>query len=127
LDLTGGAHKVVNKHSQLAAITAVVNCVYTSDTNRNLVVELDGTRPILNAIRLTSDNNIILQCTKAIANITFCNAFSAGKFLTHGADTIIVEALQSGDIHRNPSLVHACLTALANFCYSETTQSHIAA
>jgi hypothetical protein len=126
LDLTGGAHKVVNKYTQLAAATAVANCIYGSDTNRSLVVELEGVRPIMNAIRLTSDDDIILQCVKAIANITYCNGFTAGKFLNVGAETVLVEVLQSADIYRLQSLVHACLAALANFCFSEAAQAHIA-
>ena len=126
LDLTGGSHKVVNKHSQQAAATAVANCIYESDTNRGLAIELEGVRPIMNAIRLTSDNGIILQCMKAITNITYCNGFTAGKFLNVGADTVIVEVLQSADINKNQSLVHASLSALGNFCFSETAQSHIA-
>ena len=126
LDLTGGAHKVVNKFTQLAAATALVNTIYQSDTNRSLIIELDGVRPIMNAIRLTSDNSIILQCIKAITNIVLLNSFTASKFLNAAADGVIVEVLQSCDIHRVPSLVHACLTVLANMCYSENTQSHVA-
>ena len=34
LDLTGGAHKIVNKHTQKAAATAVVNIIYGADANR---------------------------------------------------------------------------------------------
>lgn len=126
LDLTGGAHKVVNKFTQLAAATAVANCIYGSDTNRGLLVELDGIRPIMSAIRLTADDDIILQCVKAIANITYCNGYTAAKFLNVGAETVLVEVLQSSDVNKLMALVHATMVALANFCYSEAAQSHIA-
>jgi hypothetical protein len=125
LDLTGGGHKIVNKHTQLAASTAVANCIYGSDTNRNLLIELDGVRPIMSAIRLTSDDDIILQCVKAITNITYCNGYTAAKFLNMGAENVLVEVLQTSDINRLMSLVHATMAALANFCYSEAAQSHI--
>ena len=73
LDLTGGAHKIVNEHTQYAASVAVVNIIYNSDTNRSLVVDLGGVTPLLGAIRLSSHNNIILQCMKSICNIVYCN------------------------------------------------------
>ena len=126
LDLTGGAHKIVNKHTQYAASVAVVNIIYNSDTNRGLLVDLEGITPLMGAIRLSSDNDIILQCMKSICNIVYCNGFTAGKFLNVGADQAIVEILEGTDITRNPSMVHVCLACLANFCNSEATQSHIA-
>ena len=126
LDLTGGAHKIVNKHTQYAAAVAVVNIIYNSDTNRGLVIDLNGITPLMGAIRLSSDNDIILQCMKSINNVVYCNSYAAGQFLNVAADQAIVEVLQGTDITKNPGMVHACLSCLANFCNSEATQSHIA-
>jgi len=89
-DLTGGAHKVVNRYTQHAAATAIVNIVYNSDANRQLSIELDGIRPLISAIRLTSNDDIILQAVQAIVNIAYYNPFTSSRILAAGGDTVLI-------------------------------------
>jgi hypothetical protein len=83
LDLILGSHKdFVDENIQFACLCAVVNTVSGSDANRVLIVELNGIKPILDAIQMTSNNSIIHEALKALANISYCNAFAAGKVLS---------------------------------------------
>lgn len=126
LDLILGTNKpFFDEDIQYAALTAVVNVIYGNDANRVLMVELDGIKPLLTSIQTSSRNDIILEGIKAIANMSHNNAFTASCILQQGGDSVLVEVLESGDILRQPVLAHAALSALANICNNEATQSHV--
>lgn len=114
-----------DENIQYAALCTVVNVVNGNDASRLLVVELNGVKPILTSIQTSTRNDIILEGLKALNNIAFNNAYVAGVILSHGGDTAIIELLSAGDIIRQPLLAQAGLSALANICNCESTQSHV--
>ena len=61
---------------------------------RLLCVELDGIRPLLSAIRLTSNDDIILQAVRALVNISYYNPFTSGRILSSGGDAVLVDVLE---------------------------------
>lgn len=117
--------KTIDVDIQYAALTAVVNTTSQCDANRKYVVDLNGIRPLLEAIQTSSNNAIILEAIKALANTAFQSQFTAGCILTAGGDLTLVEVLESSDILRQPLVAHAALSCLANLCNYEATQSHI--
>jgi hypothetical protein len=126
LDLILGTHKdFVDNTVQYYCLCAVVNIVFGSDANRVLLVELNGSKPILECLQLTSLDPTTLECLKCIVNIVYCNAFAASKVLTLGGDTIIVDTLETSDILKQIPIIHAGLSALSNICISEQTQTRV--
>ena len=117
--------KTIDVDIQYAALTAVVNTTSQCDANRKYVVDLNGIRPLLEAIQTSSNNAIILEAVKALANTAFQSKFTAGCILTAGGDLTLVEVLESSDILRQPLISHAALSCLANLCNYDATQSHI--
>lgn len=125
LDLAGGMHKIGNKNTQRAAASACVNIIYKNNANRLLATELEGIKAFLNAIRLSSNEYIILQGLRGLCNIAYNNKFTGTQILAAGGDTVIVDILESGDILRQPDTAITCLATLTNICTTEATQSHI--
>ena len=125
LDLVLGTNKEIDDSISYAALTGIVNTVCGNDANRLLICDLNGIKPILSIMQNTSDNKILEQAVRCLGNICYCNSFCAGEMLSQGADVIIVEVLNSGDIMSIPDVVFTCLATLANMCFTETTQSHI--
>jgi hypothetical protein len=127
LDLILGTHKdFVDNTVQYYSLCSVVNIVYGSDANRVLLCELNGAKPILECLQLTSLDPTILQCMRAVANIVFTNPFAASKVLALGGDVIIVEILETTDfVQRQVDIVYAGFSALANICSSEQTQTRV--
>lgn len=110
---------------QWAALAAIVNTTFTSDANRKFISDLNGIKPLLEAIQTSSNNAIILESIKALANTAYLSKFTAGCILTAGGDLSLVEVLESSDILRQPLISHAALAALANICSYDATQAHI--
>jgi hypothetical protein len=125
LDLAGGMHKIVSKNTQRAAAAAVVNIIHRNNANRLLAVELEGVKAMLNGIRLSSNEYIILQGLRGLCNIAYHDKFCGSSILSAGGDKVIVDILESGDILRQPETVVTCLSCLTNCCITEATQAHI--
>lgn len=125
LDLILGSHKDTNKDIQYYALCSAVNIITGSDANRVLAVELKAIKPIITSIQTTSDNDVLLQAARALANIAYCNPYTSGCILSAGGDSVLLEVLESSDITRLPYIVHTTITALSNMCCSEGNQSHL--
>ena len=125
LDLILGNDKEIDDAVSYAALMGVVNAIQGSDANRMLIVDLDGLKPLLSTLQHTCNNDLILQALRALTNITFCNVFTASVYLSQGGDRVVIDLLQSGNILKDPVIVHAALASVANVCYNEATQSHI--
>jgi len=125
LDLILGNEKEIDEHITYAALCGTVNTISGSDANRMLIVNLNGIKPLLSTIQYSSHDHHILQAIKALGNICYCNAFTAGSVLSQGGDLALINVLNAGDILKQPQLAHASLATLANICFSEATQSHI--
>lgn len=125
LDLVLGNDKEVDDSISYAALAGVVNTIAGSDANRMLIVDLNGLKPLLSTLQHSSNNDLILQALRALTNITYCNGFTAGTYLTQGGDRVVIDLLQSGNILKDPVIVHAALASVANVCYMEATQSHM--
>jgi hypothetical protein len=125
LDLTGGMHKIANKNTQRAAASAAVNIIHNNNANRLLAVELTGIKAFLNAIRMSSNEYIIMQGLRGLCNIAFFNKFTGTQILAAGGDSVIVDILESGDILRQPDTAVVALACLTNICTTEAAQSHV--
>lgn len=127
LDLVLGNDKEINDAISLAALMGVVNSMQGHDANRMLIVDLNGIKPLLSTLQYTSNSDLILQCLRALANITYCNVFTAGTYLSLGGDRVVLTVLQTCNILTEDVIVHAAMASFANVCYGEATQSHIGA
>ena len=126
LDLILGSNKdFLDENIQYYSICSVVNIVSGSDANRVLMIELNGVKPLLDCLQMTSRDDTILECCKALANIAFCNPFASGKILTLGGDVVIVEILETSDILKHVPVIYTGFSSLSNICTSEATQTRI--
>ena len=125
LDCILGTNKEIDDTVAHAALTGIVNVVNGNDANRNLMVDLNGIKPILSIIQHRSEALLLIECVKALGNIAYCNTFTSGTMLSLGADRLMVELLNGGDIMTEPDIVFTTLAVCANMCYGESTQSHV--
>jgi len=125
LDCILGTNKEIDDRIAHAALQGMVNVVNGNDANRNLLVDLNGIKPILGILQHRSEPHLLIECVKCLGNIAFCNSFTAGAMLSLGADRLLVELLNGDDILSQSEIVFTALAALANICYGESTQSHI--
>jgi hypothetical protein len=86
LDLILGNHKNITRDIQYYSLCASVNITYSNDANRVLVVELKAIQPIITTIQTTSDDEVLLQAVKSLANIAFSNPYTSGCILSAGDD-----------------------------------------
>lgn len=127
LDLTLQTNKsFFNVDIQYAALCAVTNLTYQCNANRQYVAELSGIRPLLEIIKKSSNNAIILEAIRALTNIVFCSRYVSGCVLSDGGDIMLVEVLQGSNILQQPRIVHAALAALTNLNTYDATQAHLA-
>jgi hypothetical protein len=126
-DLILGSHCDVNEMIQYYAITAIVNTLYNNEINRKYAIEINGIKPILTAIRITSDTKLMSQAMNALANIAYGNAYTANMILIAGGGEILAEIVAVADILGEGSyaIVESGYAAYSNMCYSETNQTHI--
>lgn len=127
LDLILGNNKEINDSISQAALMGVVNAIQGSDSNRMLMVNLNGIKPLLSTLQHSSNKDLMLQAIRALANVSYCSTFCAGALLTLGGDRVLLEVLETSDINKDAIIVHASLAAISNICYSEATQSHVGA
>ena len=144
VDLILGTNKqFFDENIQYAALCTVVNVIAGNDANRVLIIELNGIKPILTSIQTTSRDDILLEAIKALANIAYHSAFTAGwqmltliRFpnncfiisgciLKLGGDSVLVEVLETTDYLKHPYIAYTALAALANIVNCEATQSHV--
>ncbi len=125
LDCILGTNKEINDEVAHAALQGIVNVVNGNDANRNLMVDLNGIKPILSILQHRTEPHLLIECVKALGNICYCNTFTAGAILSLGGDRLIVELLNGDDIMTESEIVFTALSALSNLCYNESTQSHI--
>lgn len=126
LDLILGTHKdFVDENVQFYCLCCVVNIVFGSDANRVLLVELNGSKPILECLQLTSRSDTIYECLKSLANIVYCNSFAGSKVLALGGDVVVVETLETTDLLKQTNIVYSGMAALSNICSSEQTQTRV--
>jgi hypothetical protein len=125
LDCILGTNKEIDDQVAHAALQGIVNVVNGNDANRNLMVDLNGVKPILSILQQRTEPWLLIECTKALGNIGYCNPFTAGTMLSLGADKLLVELLNGDDILTQPDIVFTALATFANLCYNESTQSHI--
>ena len=126
IDMVAGI-RTGNNDVRSNACKAAVNIVMGSDANRVLSVELEAIKPLLSVIQYAVSDSALLNSIKALANIAYCNSFTAAKILAQGGDLILVDVLCSADILRQPDINHATLVAITNMCGSESNQSHVGA
>jgi hypothetical protein len=125
LDCILGTNKEIDDRVAHAALQGIVNVVNGNDANRNLLVDLNGIKPILSILQHRSEPHMLIECVKCLGNIGYCNTFTSGAMLSLGADRLLVELLNGDDIMTQSEIVFTALAALANICYGESTQSHI--
>ena len=125
LDCILGTNKEIDDTVAHAALTGMVNVINGNDANRRLMVDLNGIKPILSILQHRTDSHLLIECVKALGNIGFTNSFTAGAMLSLGADRLLVELLNGGDIMTEPDIVFTAIAALSNLCYGESTQSHV--
>jgi hypothetical protein len=105
IDMIAGI-RTANDDVRTNACKAAVNIVMGSDANRVLSVELEAIKPLLNVIQYADSNSALYNAVKALANISFCNSFTASKILALAGDLVLVEVLTSGDILKQPNINH---------------------
>ena len=127
LDLVLGNDKEINDHVSHMALMGIVNVVQGNDANRMLIVDLNGIKPLTSVLEHSSNKDMILQAIRALANIVYCNAFTAGTYLTQGGDRVVLAILETSNILKQPTICHAALASIANVCYDSATQAHIGA
>jgi hypothetical protein len=125
-DLILGAHCDINEMIQYYAITAILNTIYKNEINRKYAIEISGIKPLLTAVRTTSDNKLMAQAMHALANVAYSNAFTANCILVEGGGEILAEIVAITDIlGPNYFIAESAYSAYSNMCYSETNQTHI--
>lgn len=125
IDMVLGSHNDVDQSVQFFTLCAIVNTVYKNDSNRLLSIELNCIRPLITTLQSSSNEDILLQAMRALANISYGNSFTANTILLSGGGEVIVEVLQCIDILKQSALVHAALTTLSNICHAEINQTHV--
>jgi hypothetical protein len=126
-DLILGSHCDINEMIQYYAITAIVNTLYNNEINRKYAIEINGIKPLLTVLKITSNNHLIAQTMHCLANISYGNAYTANCILIAGGGEVIGEILSIIDITREDTvfIAEAAMAAYTNMCYSETNQIHI--
>jgi hypothetical protein len=126
-DLILGSHCDINEMIQYYAITAIVNTLYNNEINRKYAIEINGIKPLLTVLKITSNNHLIAQTMHCLANISYGNAYTANCILIAGGGEVIGEILSIIDITREETvfIAEAAMAAYTNMCYSETNQIHI--
>lgn len=122
-----GTQRETDDSIQAAALSAIMNITNGSDSNRTLTVELNGLRPILEAISSSQNSESVCSGVMALSNITFNDSFSADKVVNMGGHVSALVALQTCDVSCDHQLISACLVLLANLCCNESSQSILGA
>lgn len=125
IDLVLGSHNDVDESVRFYALCAIVNTIYKNDSNRLLSIELQCIKPLITVLQVSSNEEIIVQALRALGNISYANAFTANNVLLCGGGEVMVEMLRSLDMHKQPAVIHAALSTLANVCFAETNQTHV--
>lgn len=93
-----GTERETNDSIQAAALSAIVNITNGSDSNRKLTVELNGLRPILEAISSSQSSENVRRGVMALANISFNHNFNADKVVSMDGQMIVLLVLQTCDV-----------------------------
>lgn len=124
-DLVQGAHTEVNDDIRYNSVSAIVNVLRSSDSNRVLSIELMGISPLLKMLQISSNSNILRESLHALANMAFQNAYTSRCILGASGDVLVAQLIDATDILREGLVVRGALAVLANLCTVETNQSHV--
>lgn len=93
-DLILGAHVDVDVHIQRYSLHALINCIYQSDANRLLSLELHGIKPLLTLLQSTAHEELIVSAARCLANIAYSNPFTANAILIAGGGEVLMAVLE---------------------------------
>mmetsp|Transcript_20834 Transcript_20834/g.48340 ORF Transcript_20834/g.48340 Transcript_20834/m.48340 type:complete len:608 (+) Transcript_20834:282-2105(+) len=110
-----------------ACLSALVNLTFQSDSNRNLLVELDGLQAIVEACMNSPDSHVIEQACRALGNIAFNSSYTAQRILQKQGSEALCSAVTACDVHADDRILEAAMIAVANLCNNETNQTHVGA
>lgn len=153
-NMTIGTNKnlrLVNDNIQIFALSSLINLLYQYNSNRILIVECDGIRPLIKLLKVTVNDKVLVLVAKCLANISYLQKFSSNDIIKHygghnlaqwiinsdlglpynynNSNTLNNALVNSAPVETNcfnsVLVVHSCLAALSNLCFSEMNQTLI--
>jgi hypothetical protein len=126
LDLSVGAHVLVDAVIREYALRAVLNMTYSNDANRISLVELDGIRPLLQCVLESPSRQVVLRAVQVLANVAYRSSHTTGALVRQGADQGVLDLLAITDILGDPDTTFACVLLLTNCSCSARYRSYLA-
>lgn len=141
--------RVVNDNIQIFSLSSLINLLYQYNSNRILIVECDGIRPLIKLLKVTSNDKVLILVAKCLANISYLQKFSSNDIVKHYGAHNLAQWVINSDLglpynYNNPNALnkalvnnsqidtnnfnsvlvsHSCLAALSNLCFSEINQT----